>query len=49
MSAGLTASTVTPGSTPPEVSRTTPEMLLWASADAGARTVRATTTARANR
>src|SRR6186713_230897 len=34
MSAGLAASTVTPGSTAPDVSRTTPVMLLCAEAEA---------------
>src|SRR5688572_7921613 len=37
ISAGLLASTVTPGSTAPEVSLTTPVMLLWAHAAAGSR------------
>src|SRR5262245_29357083 len=32
---GLVASTVTPGSTPPEVSLTTPASAAWANADAG--------------
>jgi hypothetical protein len=32
INAGLAASTVTPGSTPPLVSRTMPVMLLWACA-----------------
>src|SRR5678816_1592107 len=35
MSAGLDASTVTPGSTPPDESFTTPVMDAWAYADAG--------------
>ena len=35
MSAGLDASTVTPGSTPPDVSCTSPEMLAWAAASLG--------------
>src|SRR5581483_9514164 len=37
MSAGLEASTVTPGSTPPEVSLTTPARVAWANAEAGSR------------
>jgi hypothetical protein len=37
MSAGLAASTVTPGSTPPDASRTTPVMLLCAHEAAGIR------------
>src|SRR5688572_22822025 len=36
MRAGLAASTVTPGSTPPDVSRTTPAIDAWAYAAAGA-------------
>jgi hypothetical protein len=36
ISAGLVASTVTPGSTPPDVSRTTPAILLGTCAHAGA-------------
>ena len=47
--AGLPASTVTPGSTPPDASRTTPVMLLWAKAAAGRRTSTDTTTTRATR
>src|SRR5262245_1994496 len=35
MSAGLVASTVTPGSTPPEASLTTPAIVAWAKALAG--------------
>src|SRR5678816_1913803 len=46
ISAGLAASTVTPGSTPPEASRTTPVMLLCAHAAAGIRRHAATITAR---
>jgi hypothetical protein len=39
MSAGLLASTVTPGSTPPDASRTTPVMdAPWAHASAGVST-----------
>src|SRR5262249_38795276 len=37
MSAGLLTSTWTPGSTAPEVSLTTPAMLLWADAAPGSR------------
>ena len=43
-SAGLAASTVTPGSTAPEVSRTTPAMLLCAQRHDGSRTTNDTTT-----
>src|SRR5713101_9955314 len=32
---GLDASTLTPGSTPPDVSLTTPESVAWAKAEAG--------------
>jgi hypothetical protein len=35
MSAGLEASTVAPGRTPPRLSRTLPAITLWAKADAG--------------
>jgi hypothetical protein len=35
MSAGLEASTVAPGRTPPRLSRTLPAIALWAKADAG--------------
>jgi hypothetical protein len=35
ISTGLAASTVTPGSTAPELSRTTPEIVAWANAAAG--------------
>src|SRR5262245_15481161 len=47
MSAGLDASTVTPGSTAPDVSRTTPEMALvpCALADADAQSTHAQTAA----
>ena len=48
ISAGLLASTVTPGSTAPDVSLTTPVMLLWAHAAAGSRN-RHTATSRAIR
>ena len=48
MRAGLAASTVTPGSTPPEASRTTPTMLLCADASPGSSTNAATATRRAN-
>src|SRR5438132_1656334 len=50
MSAGLAASTVTPGSTAPLVSRTTPAMLLWANVTPGirTRTANAATLAHAN-
>jgi len=41
MSAGLAASTVTPGSTAPDVSLTTPTMLLCATAVAGPNAVSA--------
>jgi hypothetical protein len=37
MSAGLAASTVTPGSTAPLESATTPVMVLWAQAAAGSK------------
>src|SRR5258706_1475299 len=43
INAGLLASTVTPGSTPPEGSRTTPVRLLCAHATAGAQTTAQTT------
>src|SRR5262245_22240138 len=42
MRSGLEASTVTPGSTPPELSRTTPLMDAWANADDEDRTSRVT-------
>ncbi len=38
MSAGLAASTVTPGITAPDASLTTPVMAPWAQTDAGTRT-----------
>src|SRR4026209_91461 len=44
ISAGLAASTVTPGRTAPDPSRTTPVMLLCARADAGKRRNEDTTT-----
>src|SRR5688572_10803200 len=43
MSTGLAASTVTPGSTAPDVSLTTPERAAWAKAAVGPATRQATT------
>jgi hypothetical protein len=42
ISAGLLASTVTPGSTAPEVSLTEPAMTAWARATVGTRMINAT-------
>src|SRR5687768_407427 len=47
MSAGLAASTVTPGRTAPELSRTTPVIDAWAEAAAGASAMTAKTRSRA--
>ena len=44
MRTSLDASTVTPGRTAPELSRTTPVMVLWAAARAGASSTKETTT-----
>jgi len=44
MSTGLDASTVTPGSTAPDVSLTVPVIVAWANAAAGTKTVHTSTT-----